>query len=82
MSKGRHARAYESMCRLRFRKVQAARDQFYMYKGLEAEGEIRLGQSKLRELVTVPRNRRAALASEMIMFMQQFCGKRRVMHHE
>jgi len=74
MSKGRHARAYESMCHLRFCKVQAARDQFYMHKGLEAEGSIRLGQNKLKEIVTVPRNRRAMIASELVMFMQQFCG--------
>ena len=32
MSKGRHSKAYESMCRLRYAKVQAARDQFYMFK--------------------------------------------------
>jgi hypothetical protein len=71
MSKGRHVRAFQSMCRLRFCKVQAARDQFYMHKGLEAEHSIRIGQSKLLELVTVPRNRRALIASELVMFMQQ-----------
>lgn len=71
MSKGRHAKAYESLCRLRFDKVQAARDQFYMYKGLEAEQSIQIGQSKVMELVTVPRNRRAMIASELVMFMQQ-----------
>ena len=72
MSKGRHARAFESMCRLRFCKVQAARDQFYMFKGLEAEHSIRLGQNKVKELLTVPRNRRAMIASELVMFMQQY----------
>lgn len=71
MSKGRHARAFESMCRLRFCKVQAARDQFYMYKGLEAEHSIQIGRNKIAELVTVPRNRRAMMASELVMFMQQ-----------
>ena len=76
MSKGRHAKAYESLCRLRFIKVQAARDQFYMHKGLEAESSIQIGQSKILELVTVPRNRRAMIASELVMFMQQYvlCG--------
>ena len=72
MSKGRHAKAYESMCRLRFNKVQAARDLFYMYKGLEAEQSISVGQNKILELITVPRNRRAMQASELVMFMQQY----------
>jgi hypothetical protein len=72
MSKGRHAKAYESMCRLRFIKIQAARDLYYMYKGLEAEASIRIGGSKVMELIKVPRNRRAMIASELVMFMQQY----------
>ncbi|KAI9682660.1 MAG: hypothetical protein M1829_006647 [Trizodia sp. TS-e1964] len=74
MSKGRHAKAYKSMCRLRFSKLQAARDVFYMHTLLEAESGLRLGQNKMKELVVVPRNRRALVASEICMFMQQFCG--------
>lgn len=71
MSKGRHASAYNAMCRLRHNKIQAARDVFYMSKLLEAETTMKTGQSKLLELVRVPRNRRAMLASEIVMFMQQ-----------
>ncbi|CAG8957526.1 hypothetical protein HYFRA_00010392 [Hymenoscyphus fraxineus] len=75
MSKNRHAKAFESMCRLRYNKVQAARDIFYMHTLLEAEKETMiLGQSKVKEIFTVPRNRRAMQASEIVMFMQQFCG--------
>ncbi|PGH14762.1 hypothetical protein AJ80_05806 [Polytolypa hystricis UAMH7299] len=74
MSKGQHHKAYGSMCRLRFIKVQAARDLFYMYTLLEAESTMKLGQAKILELITVPRNRRALIASEIVMFMQQFCG--------
>jgi len=74
MSKGRHASAYKSMCRLRHNKIQAARDLFYMAELLKAEEGIQMGQNKLLELVRVPRNRRAMLASEIVMFMQQFCG--------
>ncbi|KAG9235481.1 hypothetical protein BJ875DRAFT_494998 [Amylocarpus encephaloides] len=75
MSKGRHAKAYESMCRLRYNKIQAARDIFYMHTLLEVEKEsMLLGQSKVKEIFTVPRNRRAMQASEIVMFMQQFCG--------
>ena len=54
------------MCRLRYNKVQAARDLFYMYTLLEAESTIVIkGRWKLLELVRVPRNRRAMLASEI-----------------
>ncbi|PGH00033.1 hypothetical protein GX51_06032 [Blastomyces parvus] len=74
MSKGSHYKAYRSMCRLRFIKVQAARDLFYMHTLLEAEATMKLGQAKILELITVPRNRRALIASEIVMFMQQFCG--------
>ncbi|KAM0806319.1 putative MFS sugar transporter [Usnea florida] len=75
MSKNRHYKAYQSMVRLRYEKVQAARDVFYMNTLLEAEKEVQLNQGNpLLELVKIPRNRRAMLASEIVMFMQQFCG--------
>ncbi|KAH0543899.1 hypothetical protein FGG08_001800 [Glutinoglossum americanum] len=74
MGKGRHAEAYRSMCRLRYTKVQAARDVFYMNTLLEAESKMKLGQSKIKEMITIPRNRRALVGSEIVMFMQQFCG--------
>ena len=70
MSKGKHHRAYQAMCRLRYNKVQAARDIFYMAELLKVEDEISVGRNKLLELITVPRNRRAMLASEIVMFMQ------------
>jgi len=71
MSKGRQAKAYQAMCRLRYNKIQAARDVFYMHTLLEAESSMKLGQNKIKELITVPRNRRAMLGSEIVMFMQQ-----------
>ena len=72
MSKGRHEKAYRSMIRLRYNKVQAARDLFYMHTLLEAENEsMILGNNKVKEMFTVPRNRRAMQASEIVMFMQQ-----------
>ncbi|KAN0077791.1 Sugar transporter domain containing protein [Elaphomyces granulatus] len=74
MSKGRYDRAYQVMCRLRYTKLQAARDLYYMHTLLEAESHMRLGQNKVVELLNVPRNRRALIASEIVMFMQQFCG--------
>ncbi|MCJ1313283.1 hypothetical protein MMC25_006960 [Agyrium rufum] len=75
MSKNRHYKAYESMCRLRFNKIQAARDVYYMSVLLDAENELNFeGKSKIIELISVPRNRRALIGSEIVMFMQQFCG--------
>jgi hypothetical protein len=71
MSRGRHASAYRTMCALRFSKIQAARDTFYMAELLRAEENMKIGQSKIKELWTVPRNRRAMVASEIVMFMQQ-----------
>lgn len=74
MSKDRHYKAYESMVKLRFNKVQAARDVFYMHTLLEAEEELKANKKNIAlELVTVPRNRRALIASEIVMFMQQVC---------
>ncbi|CAK7198914.1 hypothetical protein SEUCBS139899_001582 [Sporothrix eucalyptigena] len=86
LTKDRHADAYAAICRLRFEKVQAARDLFYMHTLLEAEREILHGKNKaakadgkkghnfVKELFTVRRNRNAMIASEIVMFMQQFCG--------
>jgi MFS family permease len=72
MARGRHEDAYRAMVRLRYCRVQAARDLFYMHTLLKAEADMaRMGRSKLLELVTVPRNRRALVASEIVMFMQQ-----------
>ncbi len=60
------------MVRLRYNKVQAARDVYYMHILFEAEKEVEASQGNpLFELVKVPRNRRALVASEIVMFMQQ-----------
>ncbi|KAA8904797.1 hypothetical protein FN846DRAFT_951930 [Sphaerosporella brunnea] len=74
LSKGRHRRAFNSLARLRWSRVQAARDLFYMKTLLDAEGQMSTGLTKLKEMFTVGRNRRAMQASELVMFMQQFCG--------
>jgi MFS family permease len=71
MSRKCYDKAYQSMCSLRFHKIQAARDLFYMHTLLEAENGMKLGQNKILEMITVPRNRRALIASELVMFLQQ-----------
>ncbi|KAK4703578.1 hypothetical protein P7C70_g2639, partial [Phenoliferia sp. Uapishka_3] len=74
MSKGRYVEAYASLCRLRWSRVQAARDLFFIHALLEEEAAISTGRSAIVELFMVARNRRAALATGIVMFMQQFCG--------
>lgn len=71
MSQKQYYQAYQSICTLRHHKIQAARDLYYMHTLLEAEKNMELGQNKLLELITVPRNRRAMVASQIVMFMQQ-----------
>lgn len=42
---------------------------------LQVEKEtMQIQQSKFKEIFTIRRNRNAAIASEIVMFMQQFCG--------
>lgn len=76
LTKNRHTDAYKAICRLRHHRLQAARDLFYMHVGLEAEREaMSIGKSnRLKEFVSIRRNRNAMVASEIVMFMQQFCG--------
>jgi MFS family permease len=74
LKKKRYEKAYESFRRLRPTRVQAARDLYYAHINLEIEDSIKRGRNLITELFRVPRNRRAALASWIVMFMQQFCG--------
>jgi len=74
MSKGRYPSAYESLLRLRGHDILAARDLFYIHTLLEAEKEITRSRNLIKEMFTIPRNRRAALGSFIVMFMQQLCG--------
>ncbi|KDQ21959.1 hypothetical protein BOTBODRAFT_26364 [Botryobasidium botryosum FD-172 SS1] len=73
LSKGRYRDAYQGFARFRYNDVQAARDLYYAHILLEEEKKLDRGAGFL-DLFRVPRNRRAALASFILMFMQQFCG--------
>ncbi|KAJ7143519.1 hypothetical protein C8R43DRAFT_568102 [Mycena crocata] len=76
ISKNRYPEAFKSLCSLRKHSLQAARDLFYTSLLLEQEEKLAKNQhgNRFLELFTIPRNRRAALASFIVMFMQQFCG--------
>ncbi|GAA5965003.1 hypothetical protein JCM21900_004702 [Sporobolomyces salmonicolor] len=74
IGKGRYVDAFHSLARLRHTKLQAARDLFMINALLEEEASMATGRSAIVELFTVARNRRAVVASGIVMFMQQFCG--------
>jgi len=77
MSKGRHYKAYESMCRLRHNNIQAARDVFHMHVSLEAEREAGTQRGNpVKELISIPRNRRALIGSEIVRNKPGFCVRR------
>jgi hypothetical protein len=69
--------AYKSLRRLRHHELQAARDLYYINAQLQIEASI-IGQSnyftRFVELFTIPRCRRATLASFTVMIAQQMCG--------
>lgn len=77
IKKNRYRKAWKSLIRLRFNPVQAARDLYYIHAQLQIEAEI-VGRSnyvtRFMELFTIPRVRRATLASFVVMIAQQMCG--------
>ena len=77
MKKGRYTNAFKSFCRLRNSELQAARDLYYVHCQLVEEMEVLKGSnyfSRFTELFTIPRVRRATLASFVVMIAQQMCG--------
>ena len=74
IKKNKVGKAFEAFQRLRPSEVQAARDLYYCYVNVEIERKVSHGRNMVWELFTVNRNRRAAWASWIVMFMQQFCG--------
>ena len=79
MKKNRYKAAYKSLCRLRNTDVQAARDLYQIHVQLEIEAEVIASGSFLKkssELFSVPRVRRATLASFTVVIAQQMCGSK------
>ena len=71
---GKHAKAYKSLLKLRNHPLLAARDLYYISTQIEVEHQI-VGDSnyfkRFAELFTIPRVRRATLASFIVMIAQQ-----------
>lgn len=77
MKKNRYAEAYQSLLKLRFTKLQAARDLYFIYAQLREEQKIIRAANyftRFKELFTVPRVRRAVVAITVVMLGQQACG--------
>jgi hypothetical protein len=74
IKKGRFEKAYKSLRRLRNHPIQAARDLYYIKSQIELETQI-AGKSnyatRFIQLFTIPRVRRATLASFVVMIAQQ-----------
>ncbi|KAF4554468.1 Hexose transporter-like protein [Elsinoe fawcettii] len=77
MKKNRYQNAYKSLLRLRHHPLQAARDLYYIHCQLQVEASI-VGKTnyvtRFMQLFTIPRVRRATLASFVVMIAQQMCG--------
>lgn len=74
MKKGRYQEAFTSFKRLRNSHLQAARDLYYVHCQLQEEKAVLSGTTYLKrvsELFTIPRVRRATLASWVVMIAQQ-----------
>lgn len=71
--------AYAELCRLRWTKLQAARDLYYIHVQLQEEIKWKDNQGinyfvRFAELFTIPRVRHATAAAFVVMLAQQMCG--------
>ncbi|KAM0511454.1 hypothetical protein ACHAPE_009893 [Trichoderma viride] len=77
MKKGRYTESFQSFCRLRNTEMQSARDLYYAHCQVMEEKDAFAGVSfwhRAWELFSVPRLRRAVVASGWIVISQQFSG--------
>ena len=78
IQKGKVNKAYRAFRTLRKTELQAARDLYYTYVGVEIERKIHHGKNiftQFYELFSIPRNRRATMATWIVMFGQQVSNK-------
>jgi hypothetical protein len=78
MKKNRYRQAWNSMLALRHHPIQVARDIYYIHAQLKVEqqitGQTRGYLTRVAQLFTVPRIRRAHAAALTVMLSQQMCG--------
>jgi hypothetical protein len=85
MSKGRLVEAFKALTKYRGSELLAARELYYIHVQMQQE-EILIQQSgvavnanvftRIVELFTIPRLRRAVQASGIVMIAQQMCGSK------
>lgn len=77
IKKGRYQDSFKVFCRIRNTEMLAARDLYYAHRQILEEKDAFGGKTLARrmwELVSVPRLRRATVASSWIVISQQFSG--------
>ena len=77
MKKSRYQDSFRSFCRLRNSELQAARELYYAHRQVIEEHHAFQGKNlatRIWELISVPRLRRATVASAWIVISQQFSG--------
>lgn len=77
MKKGRYQKAFAAFCRIRNTELIAAREMYYahcMHMAEELAFEGKSLATRVFELFSVPRIRRASVASAIIVISQQFSG--------
>lgn len=77
MKHGKHAKGFQSMCRLRAHPIIAARDFYYSWVIYEEELKQARGAgyfSRMWDCFAVPRIRRANYGASTVMLAQQMCG--------
>lgn len=77
IKKARYQQAFDSFCKYRNSEMQAARDLFYSHCQIMEEQSAFAGShlaTRIKQLVTVPRLRRATIASAVCVISQQFSG--------
>jgi MFS family permease len=77
MKHGKYDKAFRSFLKLRAHPIISARDYYYSYVMYEEEKAIAVGStyfSRMRDIFTVPRIRRANYGASTVMLAQQMCG--------
>lgn len=90
MKRNRHAQAFNSLLKLRGDHFMAARDMFVIHTQLTEEARTLKSAgfegsnffTRVTELLTIPRNRRATYAAGIVMAAQQFCGSKQTLSPE
>jgi len=77
MKHNKHDKAFRSFLKLRAHPIISARDFYYSHVNFEEEKRIAGGSnyfSRMRDIFTVPRIRRANYGASTVMLAQQMCG--------